>query len=421
MNFKTAAALFILSFPICNSAYAQAKDSLVDFKPHGSFWGLAFGDFAFKPDADTVGDGLGRGANQYSRMPKNSRLFQFRRVYLGYNYDITPKFSAEVLLAAEDNIYPGSVGNQTNNGDVLADNRFSPFLKLINIRWKNIYKGADLVFGQVATPAFPLLVEGTWGYRSIEKTSSDLRRTPSFDQGITLQGKLGKEGKYGYNLMVGNGTGAVPEGDAFQWFYGDVWAKLFDKKLIIDLYQDYQKMDWTPIVDGETGSFHHDRNMTKLFVAYTVPKLTVGFEAFTNTLMGDIEASSLNKSYYRTTVATSLSVFARGRIYKDMLGFFVRYDNFDPSHKIKDVTNDSRIISYVALSTRYDPTTKEQFATCGLDFTPTPNVHIMPNFWISTYDCALSSKDYGLNIKASGVKGTDAVFRLTVNYMFGKK
>ena len=421
MNWKKTTLLVIVVASLATRLMAQTPDSTKEFKPHGTLWGYVFGDFAFKGSADTVGNGLGRGTTQYSKMPKNSRLFQIRRAYLGYNYDISPKFSAELLLAAEDDIYPGSVGNQTTTGDVLLDNKFAPYLKLANIRWKNIYPGADLVLGQVATPAFPLLSESTWGYRSVERTVADIRRTPSFDQGLTLQAHFGKDANYGYNLMVGNGTSAVPENDAFQWFYADIWAKFMDKKLVVDLYQDYQRLNWTPLVDGQTGSMHHDRNMTKLFVAYTVPKFTVGVEAFMNTLMGDVEASSLTGTYYRTTVASAVSVFARGRLYKDQLGFFVRYDNYDPSHKIKDVTNDSRIISYVPLSTRYDPTTKEQFVTFGIDFTPVPNVHIMPNFWLSTYQCALPASAYSLNPKASSLDGSDAVYRLTVYYLFGKK
>jgi len=421
MTWKSAVTFILVFVSFSMDTIAQSIDSTTVFKPHGTLWGYVFGDFAFKGNADTVGGGLGRGTTQYSKMPQNARLFQFRRVYLGYNYDISPKFSAEILLAAEDDFYPGSVGNQTTTGDALLDNKFAPYLKLANIRWKNVYSGADLVFGQVATPAFPLLSEVVWGYRSIERTVTDLRRTPSFDQGITLQGRFDRDTNFGYNLMVGNGKGAVPENDAFQWFYGDVWAKFFNKKLIIDIYQDYEKLDWTPIVDGQTGAFHHDRNMTKLFVAYSVPKFTIGVEAFTNTLMGDVEASSLKNTYYRTTVATAFSVYARGRVYKDKLGFFARYDNYDPSHKINEVTGDSRIISYVPLTSQYDPTTKEQFVTFGMDFTPFPNIHIMPNFWLNTYQCSLPVEDYGLNAKGSGVKGTDAVYRLTVYYIFGKK
>src|SRR3954471_19514399 len=70
------------------------------FKPGGKLWGYAFGDFYYKKHSDPLNRG---GANQYTNIEQGRNAFQFRRIYLGYNYDITQKFSAEVLLAAEDN------------------------------------------------------------------------------------------------------------------------------------------------------------------------------------------------------------------------------------------------------------------------------------------------------------------------------
>jgi hypothetical protein len=304
---------------------------------------------------------------------------------------------------------------------VLNNGKFAPYLKLANLRWKNLFKGTDLVMGEMLTPAFPMLTEVTWGYRSIERTVADMRGTPSYDEGIALQGRYGNKTQFGYNIMVGNGNGAKPVTNDFQMFYGDVWAKLFNQRLIIDLYQDYQKLNWTTI-DTLTNGYHRDRNMTKLLIAYTTPKLTVGIEAFQNTLMGDVEGSTLtSRTFYLTTFATAVSIYVRGRVYKDKLGFFARYDNYNPSHDIKEITNNPRIVNYYSLSTNYDPTTKEQFVTFGLDYSPYPNIHLMPNFYMNTYQCTLPASDYGLNSKGSGVLGTDAVYRLTIYYIFGKK
>lgn len=421
MNWKPTLLSVLASVILTQKTQAQSVDSAAVFKPHGTLWGLTFGDYVFKGNADTVGSGLGRGNNQYSKMPANSRFFQFRRVYLGYNYDLSPKFSAEILLAAEDDLTPGSVGNQSTNGDVLTDGKFSPFLKLANIRWKNIFHGTDLVLGECSTPSFPLLTEVVWGYRSIERTVADIRRTPSFDRGISLQGHFDSKENFGYNLMIGTGSSAKPETDMFQMFYGDVWAKFLDKRLVIDLYQDYEKLNWN-VIDTLANGFHHDRNTTKLFIAYTVPKFTVGIEAMQTTILGDVYASTRSsRAYYYTTLASAISVYARGRIYKDKLGFFARYDNYDPSHYINKVTDNPRVISYTALTSTYDPTTKEQFVTLGIDYTPFSNVHLMPNFYLNTYQCSLPSKDYGLNPKGSGVLGTDAAYRLTIYFIFGKK
>ncbi len=140
--------------------------------------------------------------------------FQFRRVYLGYNYDISPKFSAEFLLACEDDfngasVTQGSAG--TAIGDVTQGGKFTPYVKYANIRWKNIYKNSDLVVGQ-PTPTFASFAktgrndqtsEEVWGYRSIERTISDIRRTPSYDMGVSLQGWFDNKGNFGYMIMAG--------------------------------------------------------------------------------------------------------------------------------------------------------------------------------------------------------------------------
>src|ERR1700719_2829784 len=85
---------------LAGAAKAQNADTTAEFKPHGKLWGYAFGDFAYKGNADTLNStnaagalpNGGRGAgnnntssiNQYSKMPANTSMFQFRRVYLGY-------------------------------------------------------------------------------------------------------------------------------------------------------------------------------------------------------------------------------------------------------------------------------------------------------------------------------------------------
>ena len=149
-----------------------------------------------------------RGAGtQYSGIPKKINAFQIRRLYLGYNYNITKKFAAEVLL-------------EVAPGEGLTDTKLAFYIKLANLRIKNVWKGTDLVLGQVSTPGFAMSSEPIWGYRSIEKTIIDIRGTPSYDLGAALQGKFDqKTANFGYDLMVGNGTGAKPEGDKYKWLY----------------------------------------------------------------------------------------------------------------------------------------------------------------------------------------------------------
>src|SRR5579872_2576216 len=85
----------------------------------GRIWGYAFGDYFHKGHSDSLNRG---GNNQYSGVKQDLDQFQFRRIYIGYDYNIAKKFSAEFLLAAEDDFTNG-----TTNGDVLGDNKFTPY------------------------------------------------------------------------------------------------------------------------------------------------------------------------------------------------------------------------------------------------------------------------------------------------------
>ena len=57
----------------------------------GRLWGYVFGDFYYKSHADSLNRG---GSNQYSGIPQSRNAFQFRRIYLGYDYNINSNFSS---------------------------------------------------------------------------------------------------------------------------------------------------------------------------------------------------------------------------------------------------------------------------------------------------------------------------------------
>ena len=383
---KSAKAQFLLN---SDSAFKAGSPN------SGRIWGYAFGDYYYKAHSDTLNRG---GSNQYTGIPKNRSAFQTRRIYLGYDYNISKKFSAELLLAAEDNIAT-SAGT---SGDLLSNNKLSFYIKLANIRWKNIWKGTDLVVGEVSTPSFPLLTEKVWSYRSVERTIADIRRTPSYDLGASLQGRFDAKGNYGYNVMVGNGTSAKPENDNYKWFYGDVYAMFFDKKLIFDVYADYEKLNWT-------SNWHHSRQMLKGFVAYNTPGFTVGLEGFVNNLKQDNFATRISGSIDTlSAVSKGLSAYIHGNIVKNYLRFFARYDAYNPTNKI-----DNNIYTKISGNTSNynDPSTKETFITAGLDFTPTKNVHFMPNIWYNKYDNTGFATKYN---------SYDLTYRMTFFFVFGK-
>ncbi|HEY8895895.1 MAG TPA: hypothetical protein VIM79_13810 [Niastella sp.] len=391
----------IVLFFIAYSAKAQKQEQQqpdTSFKPSGKLWGYTFADYYYKAHADSLNRG---GANQYSNIEKGRDAFQIRRIYLGYNYEIHPKFSAEFLLAAEDNNVTRTL---QPTGDLLTDNKLTVYIKLANLRWKNIWKGTDLVVGQMATPAYALLAEPIWGYRSIERTITDIRRVPSFDLGAALQGKFDPgKGNFGYDLMISNGTGARPEGDKFKWLAGDIYAKLLDKKLVLQLYADYQRMNWTK-------GFHHARSMLKGFASYVTPGITAGAEAFYSYGRQDVVGFYGTVNDTISARSRGISLFVRGNIIKDKLLFFARGDWFNP-----DVNyNEQLYEGYKALTSTFEPNNKENFFTAGVDFMPVKNVHFMPNIWYNRY----SSERHDATGREK--HDYDLVYRITFYYIYGK-
>jgi len=415
---------------------AKAQDSTTAaFKPSGHLWGYTFGDAFTKAHSDSLSRG---GSNQYSGVPGNNiqgggkTAFQFRRIYLGYTADISKKFTAELLLEAADNFAagnpPANGAAVTAAGDQTANGKLSFYIKLANLRWKNIWKGTDLVVGQVYTPSFAMLTEKIWSYRSVERTIADIRRTPSYDMGVTLQGKLDAKGNYGYNLMVGNGTSAKPAQNNFRSFYGDVYAKFFNQHLVFDLYADYTRENWTK-------TWHHSRQMVKGFVAYTTPKLTVGAEGFLNTLKQDNFATKIAGGVDTINqVSSGLSLFVHGNIIGEKLRFFARFDMYNPMDHLNTAKyskfvgntgnyNDNTFNTTVTttngtVTTSYastgDETYRQDFITAGLDYSPAKNVHFLPNVWYNSYSSQMP------NVKGATKYDYDLVYRLTFYYIFGK-
>ncbi len=355
----------------------SATDQPAEFKPSGKLWGLVFGDYYVKVHADS----LNRGNVQYSNIPKNFNAFAIRRVYLGYDYQITEKFSTQLLLA-----------NENDNADASGERTL--YIKAANIRWKNIVKNNDLVIGQTSTPIFAMMSEQVWGYRSIEKTVADMRKFGSSnDLGIAWQGKLNDKGDYGYNFMIGNGTAQKPETDKYKKFYGELYAKFINQKLIVDVTSD-----WEP------SSATQSKTTVKGFVAYQTDPLTVGFEIANQYQKAATKDTTLGAKNAKTVDVTplALSFFVHGQVIKSKLNYFARYDNYNPDTKFDaNIKYSSKVAS-----------DKENFITAGLDWTPIKNLHIMPNIWVDTFS---SMKN---NVSGKTKSDYDMAARLTCYFIF---
>ncbi|MDB5156611.1 MAG: hypothetical protein JWR50_1318 [Mucilaginibacter sp.] len=415
---RTAFCAVFLFFNLCANSFAQTavagkttQTAAADtsFKPVRRLWGLAFGDLYYNAHADAGN----RGAeNNYVNVPTYRNAFQFRRIYLGYDYDIDKRFSAEIILSSEPAASTGpAAGTSISNGDNLADNKMAFFIKVFDLRWKNIWKGTDLVVGESLTPLTAMLTEKVWGYRSIERTVADFHRSNMFDVGVALQGVFDPATKnFGYDVLVGNNSGSAllpatnPGTGFYKAFYGDVYAKFLDQKLIFDLYGDYMKT-----APGTAAIGAQSRSMIKGFVAYTTPKITFGVEAYTQKLTNGV--TNVTNTKAENATAEAISIYSRGAIYKDKLGFFARYDSYNPDNDF----NGADVYTSNTSLPLYNPYSKEHFITAGLDFTPAKNVHFMPNVWYIKFT------DERAKTTAGYVPDDHTlVFRATFFYTFGK-
>ncbi|HEY8783964.1 MAG TPA: hypothetical protein VIM16_20210 [Mucilaginibacter sp.] len=390
------------------------------WKPQRRLWGYAFGDEYFDAHADKGNRGP---ENMYNGVPTYRNAFQFRRIYLGYDYEITKKFKAEVLLASEPNANTGAAsGTSIQNGDNLVDSKMAFWIKNFNIRARDIWAGTDFVIGELSTPGFALnepgtngpvsLSESTWGYRSIEKTITDVHKNNSYDVGAALQGTFDPKTKnYGYVLMVSDNStsnllnASNPNTGFYKIIYGDLWGKFFNQHLYADVYVHTAK---TGPASAALGA--ESNTMYKLFVAYLSKPFNMGVEAYTQTFVNGV-TNTTTKTASDATV-NGLSIWFRGAI-SPKWNYFAKWDNYNPFTDYDSAASYSvnSNIGYGA----YNPSAKENFYTAGLDYNPTKNVHFMPNFWL------LDFKDQRAS-STTGYVGPDhtLVYRFTFYYTFGK-
>lgn len=375
----------ILSFAFIAQVFAQdtTKAKKPEFKPSGKLWGHVFGDCYFKVHTDS----MGRGSAQYSGLETKANGFDLRRIYLGYDYNISENFSSELLVAHEGQVEPG--GNRT------------VYVKAANVKWKNFLHNTDLIFGLQSTPTFALITDKVWGYRSVEKSLSDFRGvSKAVDAGIGLQGRFDSTGNFGYNLLLANGSGAKIEADKFKKFYGDVYLKLADKKVIIDFYGDYETVQLSP--------YFKNKWTFKMFLGYQTEDFTIGIEGYRQMQQNAIIYTDYSDTSGGVIDTGNVSVFGagifvRGTIRKDKLSFFLRADSYDPNTMFSKFFGYAP--SYTALNT-------ERFFTVGLDYSPAKNIHVIPNIWLNSYHSKLD------NATKLAKSDMDLVPRLTFYYVF---
>lgn len=301
---------------------------LSDFSPlfaqEGKISGYMFGDYFYEMShPDTATDALNRNG------------FQFRRIYLTYDRDLSPKFSVRFRL-------------EMNSPALGRNDQLVPYIKHAYLNWRNLIAGSNLLFGLCQTPTFAE-TENVWGYRAIEKTIMDLRQVAgSADMGVALQGKLGDSGVLNYYLMLANGAGVRAETDQNKRVYLSVPLKFQNAYFII------------PYVDYEGGDDGRDKNTLALFAGLQKPGFHGGVEAF---------RKNSNKALANNNDRTEsgVSIFGAVKAAKQVK-LFGRFDIYDPNTDLDDDGN-TLIIA-------------------GLDFAADNNVNVMPNLRIENYQQA---------------------------------
>ena len=359
---KKTIIILILSL-VGAGAFAQDQ-------PAGKVHGYLFGDYFYKFGAEKA---KAVSSTQYSDSALyKSGAFQIRRIYLYYDHNLSEKFFAQFLLEANDKAVEYTADK---TGKPTKDGRHTVFVKLAYLEWKDIIPQGNLAIGIVPTPTWAIS-EKLWNYRPIEKTVTDMRGLGgASDMGITLRGKFGSDGMFGYAFMVGNGNGQKPENNKSKKYYGSLSAKPI-KGLTLEVYGDNE----SKLMNSQNKE-KMSRTTLKGLTVYQAEKFTVGAEIMSQTQKKVTDSTDVKPF--------GVSLFAWAPIPgTDKLSAFARFDTFDPN---TEISSDF----------------KENFLTFGLDYAPIKNVHIMPNIWLNSFSG-----------KGGAKRDMDKVARVTFFYVY---
>lgn len=456
MNFKKHFLIIAALLAMGNFLFAQ--DKIMDFKPSGNVWGYVFGDYYYQTHRDSIGrggknvqyQGNGPGSsggvatNIYNQKNGNNTIdaFQIRRAYLGFDFKMNDRVSVSTVLAHEegpnDAVAAGSVSPGTKGIDLGSNNTL--YLKYLYLKIKDVFKGSDLLIGEMVTPSFAAAygTEQLWGYRSIERTLLDMHNVDaSADMGVSLQGRLWTQGAIdslkpafvGYNVMVGdNSSSAMASTTAnqerFKKYRATIFVSALQQKLTVGVYADqYTSALLYPTEPGKSQA-----NITlKGYAHYKTNWFRIGAEAFqqinTNQYyVKPLPTSPASAVGYADGIQFGWSVFASSRIIKDKLNVFARMDEYNPNTKFnKNSTYMTSLTSGTSYTATTTPFYTQTFYSFGFDYTPMPRVHFMPNVWINQYNTMLANGTAAneLTNGSPNLKSDyDLVWRLSFYFIF---
>jgi hypothetical protein len=324
-----------LALLLIGNLFAQDKTA-VGSVGSVKFSGLMFGDLFYNADAINPAN-------------KDINGFNFRRIYITTDYTINDQFSTRFRMES-------AITNGSNIG---------VFVKDAWLKWKDVFKGSDLIVGMSPTPAFDVS-EGAWGYRSLEKTIMDyFGIVSSRDIGIDLKGKFDEKGSAKYWLKIGNGSGNKPETDKYNRYYGQL--QFTPGNFLITLYGDFntlpQKFDSADSTFKNNSAF-----VAAAFVSYKYEKtFAIGVEGFLKSQQNNFAAMS--GDMLGTQSGFGLSFWAKAML-SEKVGIVGRYDMYDPNTD-SAAKNDMHSLIIGAL-----------------DFKVASNVSVMPGVEVHTLEGA---------------------------------
>ena len=322
--------------------------------------GVVYGDYFYNLDNSVTAK-------------KDVNGFQFRRIYFTTDFAVADNLDSRFRLESDQ-----TVNSNTNGG------KLGVMVKDAYLKWKEIFKGSELVIGISPTPAFET-AEAGWGYRSLEKTILDFDGIiPSRDFGIDLKGKLIESGSINYWLKYANNSGNGPETDKYKRYSAMFRFKLSDN-LQTTVHVDYaDRADKFDAFDKQSKS--NNQYVGSFFLGYKQKEdFSVGVEVFTRTIQNNFTKSAAEALQDQSSFG--LSVWAWGTL-TETLKLVGRFDSYDPNTK-----NDS------------DGNT---FIIAGLDYKAAKNVNVIPNFELVNYQVK--------NAQGESIK--DLTARVTLAFTF---
>ncbi len=355
--------IIMLAVVFCTSpAFSQAKRDDKKVAPQstsapksneGVLWGQTFVDYSYAAQA---ADPSQKGTN----------AFEFRRIYVGYDQDISEQFSARVLIEAD-------------NEDTTKSGAMDFSAEEVYLEWKNLVPLSSMYFGLSATPSIAI-AEKYWGYRSLEKVILDRNGLVAIDDmGVGIKGKCVSDGSIGYALMVANGQGVKLENDKLKKFYGEFYVAPM-KNGIVELYTDF-----------ENGPDAQSKLTGKALLGYQVPSVSAGVEGFFRTVHNGV--------FNSVTPADSNLVGGSA------------YTSFQIVENIKGVLRGDYYDANVSETT---VGVREIFSVVGVDYSPAQDVHFIPN-------ALYTHRMYKVSPAPGPALVDDITFRLTFAYSFSAR